>query len=97
MELISFQNSVEVHILLALHVVQVYPLHLDNWRSLSVEHRVVPILLKESLGTLIGAPFHGRVITCLLIECDDVPWIHSVVVDHFLVGVSYRGLIFKHS
>jgi hypothetical protein len=59
MELTSFQNSVEVHIILALHVVQVYPLHLDNWHSLLVEHRVVPVLLKESPETLIGAPFLG--------------------------------------
>jgi hypothetical protein len=30
MELIGFQNSIEVHILLALHVVHVYPLLFDN-------------------------------------------------------------------
>jgi hypothetical protein len=30
MELTGFQNFVEVHILLALHVVHVYPLLLDN-------------------------------------------------------------------
>jgi hypothetical protein len=29
-EFTSFQNSIEVHILLTLHVIQVYPLHLDN-------------------------------------------------------------------
>jgi hypothetical protein len=29
-ELTGFQNSIEVHILLALHVVHVYPLLLDN-------------------------------------------------------------------
>jgi hypothetical protein len=27
----------------------------------------------------------------LLTERDDVPWIHFIVVNHFLVGVSYRG------
>jgi hypothetical protein len=59
MEVTTFQNFVEVHILLALHVVQEYPLHLDNWRSLLVEHRVVPVLLKERPETLIGAPFLG--------------------------------------
>jgi hypothetical protein len=30
MELTCFKNSIEVHILLALHVVYVYPLLLDN-------------------------------------------------------------------
>jgi hypothetical protein len=59
MELIGIQNSVEVHILLALHVVHVYPLLLENWHSLSVGHRVVPVLLKESSKMLIGAPFIG--------------------------------------
>jgi hypothetical protein len=51
----------------------------------------MPVLLKGGPGTLIGAPFLGRVVTWLLMERDDVPWIHSVVVDHFLVGVSYQG------
>jgi hypothetical protein len=59
MELTSFQNSAEVHILLALHVVHMYPLLLDNWRSLPVKHRVVPVLLKECLEMLVGAPFLG--------------------------------------
>jgi hypothetical protein len=59
MELTSFQNSVEVRILLALHVVQVYPLHLDHRHSLPVEHRVVPVLLKECPETLVSAPFLG--------------------------------------
>jgi hypothetical protein len=58
-ELTSFQNSIEVHILLTLHVVQVYPLHLDNWHSLLIEHRVVAVLVKESPETLIDAPFLG--------------------------------------
>jgi hypothetical protein len=91
MELTSFQYSVEVHILLAFHVDQVYPLHLGNWRSLPIELRVVPVLLKESPETLIDAPFLGRVVTCLLMEHDDVPWNQFVVVDHFPVGVSYQG------
>jgi hypothetical protein len=90
-ELISFQNSIEVCILLALHVVQVYPLHLDNWCSLSIDHRVVPVMLKESPETLVGVPFLERVVTWLLTKRDDVPFIHFVVVDHFLVGVSYQG------
>jgi hypothetical protein len=58
--------------------------------SLPVEHRVVPLLLKESPETLVSASFLERVVTCLLTERDDVPWIHFVVVDHFPVGVSYR-------
>jgi hypothetical protein len=80
-----------VDILLALHVVHMYPLHRDSWLSLPVEHRVVPVLLKESLEMLVGAPFFGRAITCFLTKRDYGPWIHLVVVDHFLVGVSYRG------
>jgi hypothetical protein len=59
MELTSFQNFVEVHILLSLHVVQVYPLYLDNRRSLPIEHIVVPVLLKESPKALVSAPFLG--------------------------------------
>jgi hypothetical protein len=78
-----------VHILLALHVVLVYPRHLDNWCSHPIEHRVVPVLLKECPEMLVGDPFLGRVVTHLLTECDDVPWIYFVVVDHFSVGVSY--------
>jgi hypothetical protein len=62
----------------------VYPLHLDHWHRLLVEHIVVPVLLKESPKMLVGAPL-------LLMEGDDVPWIHSVVVDHFPNGVRYRG------
>jgi hypothetical protein len=91
MELTSFQNSVEVDIVLALHVVHMYPLHRDNWPSLPVEYRVVPILLKESPEMLVGAPFFGWVVALFLTERDYGPWIHLVVVDHFPIGVSYRG------
>jgi hypothetical protein len=59
MELTSFQNSVEVYVLLALHIVYVYPLMFHRWSSLPVEHGVVPILVKESLEPLIGAPLFG--------------------------------------
>jgi hypothetical protein len=59
MKFTYFQNPVKGDVLLALHVVQVYPLHRDNWPSLLVEHGVVLVLLKESLEVLIGAPFLG--------------------------------------
>jgi hypothetical protein len=40
---------------------------------------------------LIGAPFPGQVVVCFLTECGYVPSINLVIVDHFPVGVSYRG------
>jgi hypothetical protein len=59
MELTSLQNSIEVHVLLALHIVYVNPLSRDHWIGLSVEYSVVPILMKEDPKPLIGAPFLG--------------------------------------
>jgi hypothetical protein len=47
--------------------------------------------VKEGPKPLIGAPFLGLVVTSFITECDDVPWIHFVVIDYFPVGVSYRG------
>jgi hypothetical protein len=69
----------------------VYPLHQDNCPSLPVEHSVVLVLLKESSEMLISAPFLGRVVAYFLMECDNVPWIKLVVVDHSSVGVSFQG------
>jgi hypothetical protein len=52
---------------------------------------VVLVPLKECPEMLIGAPLLAPVVTCLLTERDDVPWIQLVVVDHFPVGVSDWG------
>jgi hypothetical protein len=87
----SFKNPIEGCILLALHIVKVNPLHWDNWPGLPIEYSVIPILLEECPKTLISAPFLGRVLASFLTERDNVPWINLVVVDHFPVGVSYRG------
>jgi hypothetical protein len=87
----SFKNHVEGGILLALHIVKVNPLHQDNRSGLPVEHSVVPIMLEESSKTLIGTPFLGYVVASFLTERDNVPWINLIVVDHFPIGVSYRG------
>jgi hypothetical protein len=59
MKFTRFKNLVEGDILLALHVVKVYPLHRHNMPSLPIDHSVVPILLKESPKMLVGAPFLG--------------------------------------
>jgi hypothetical protein len=52
---------------------------------------VVPILLLENPEMLIGNPFFGHVVASFLTEHYNIPWINLVVVDHFLVGVSYWG------
>jgi hypothetical protein len=91
MKCTCFQNSVDGDILLALHVVQVNPLHWDNMPCLPIEHCVVPILMKEGPKTLVGAPFLRRVVAIFLPESDNVPWINLVVVDLFPVGVFYQG------
>jgi hypothetical protein len=59
MEITSFNYSVERAILLPPHVVKMNPLHRDDKLGFSVEHYVIPILVKESLKVLIGAPFLG--------------------------------------
>jgi hypothetical protein len=56
MELTSFQDPVEVHILLVSHIINVNPLSRNHWLGLTVENRVVPILMKECLEPLIHAP-----------------------------------------
>jgi hypothetical protein len=92
MKVTSFKNFVESGtLLLPPHIVNVNPLHRDNKPGLPVGHSVIPILLKEGPKTLIGAPFLGLVVACILTEHYNVAWINLVVVDNFPVGVNYWG------
>jgi hypothetical protein len=59
MELTCLQNHVEVHVPLSLHIAYVNPLSRYHWLGLSIENRVVPILVKESSEPLVSAPFLG--------------------------------------
>jgi hypothetical protein len=91
MVITSFNDYVERGILLPPHVVKVNPLHRDDKLGLFVEHYVIPILVKEGLEALIGAPFFGPVVACSLMKHDYVPWIHLVIVNHFSVGEDFWG------
>jgi hypothetical protein len=91
MELTSFHDPVEMHILLVPHIVNVNPLIFHHGRWLPVEHGVVPILMKEGPKSLIRAPLLAVVVAWHVPESDNVPWILFIVVDLFPVGVDFRG------
>jgi hypothetical protein len=80
-----------VYILLVPHVVNVNPLMLHHWRGLQIKHKLVPILIKESLKSLISAPFLVGVVACPVVESDKVQRILLAIVDFVPVGVNSRG------
>jgi hypothetical protein len=86
-----------VHILLVPHVIYVHKLMLDHRRGLQVEHSPVPVLMKEGPEPLISPSLLVEDVAGLVIDGDKVHWVLLRIVHHLLVGVSDRGLIFKHS
>jgi hypothetical protein len=51
----SFNYLIEVHVLLVPHVLNINILLLDHWRRFWIKHSPVPILMKESPKSFIGA------------------------------------------
>jgi hypothetical protein len=89
MEITSFNYSIERGILLPPHIVKMNPLHWDDMLGFSVEHNVIPILMKESLETLICAPFLRLGVASFLVQLHNFGGLNIVVVHHCLVGEDF--------
>jgi hypothetical protein len=63
----------------------------------SIEHRVIPILVKESPEAFIDAPFLGLGVASFLAQLHILGGFNLVVVHHSWLVKTSRDLIFKHS
>jgi hypothetical protein len=90
MEITSFNYSIERGILLRPHVVKINPLHQDYKLGLSVEHYVIPILMKKGPEALIGAPFFGLDVARFLAHLHNLGGLNLVLVYHYLIVVDFH-------
>jgi hypothetical protein len=90
-EITSFNYSIERGIFLPPHVIKMNPLHRDDKLGFLVEHCIIPILVKESLEALIGAPFLGLGVASFLAQLHNLGGLKLVVVHHCPIGEDFWG------
>jgi hypothetical protein len=91
MEITSLKNPIEGGIFLLPHVVKVDTLHRDNGLVLLQKQGGIPILVEKGLEPLIGAFFHGAIITGNPMLLHYVIGVSLVVIDNFMVTMDYRS------
>jgi hypothetical protein len=92
MQVTSLKNPVEVHVLLVLHVLNINILLLDHWRRFQIKHSPVPILMKESLESLISASLLRQAVARFAANGDMVHRILLAVVHDLPCGVDLRRI-----
>jgi hypothetical protein len=78
-----------VHVLLVLQVLNINILLLDHWRRFRIKHSSVPILMKESPKSFIGASLHIWAIAGLVAEMHHIHEILLAIIHDLLIGVDH--------